>query len=150
MTTTDLVKTPGVVRHGEVSIKINPAGNLGAEIVGFDFDALATDQVEAVRAAWLKHGVIRFRGYQISDEQQVAFTSQFGEFVKHPVQMKGEEGAHSQYEEILIIGNAKRDGKMVGTYPGHSLTQMDMARPNSSGGRIWVWKSMIIALRFLA
>ena len=88
---------------------------LGADISGFDFAVLAAGQVEAVRAAWLQHGVVRFRGFDISDEQHVRFTATLGEFVLHPRQLKGEEGAHDKYEEILIIGNAKRDGKVLGT-----------------------------------
>lgn len=93
-----------------------PTGQgFAADIVGFDFEKQSPEQVAAVRAAWLRHGVVRFRGYQISDEQHMRFTSTLGEFVKHPRQLKGEEGAHDKYEEILIIGNGKRDGKVVGT-----------------------------------
>ena len=87
----------------------------GADIIGFDFHTLDEHQVAAVRSAWLEHGVVRFRGYQISDEQQMRFTSMLGEFVKHPRQLKGEEGAHPTHEEILVISNAKIAGKVIGT-----------------------------------
>ena len=100
---------------GGGSIEILPSNaGFGVDIMGFDFDALDDRQVAAVRAAWLDHAVVRFRGYQISDEQQLRFTSKLGEFVKHPQQMKGAQGAHPRYEEMFVIGNAKVAGKDTG------------------------------------
>lgn len=62
---------------------------IGADIVGFDFDNIDEAQVAQLRSIWLQHGVVRFRGYQISDEQHMLLTSMLGEFVKHPRQLKG-------------------------------------------------------------
>ena len=99
-----------------VSIEVVPApSGFGADIVGFDFDRCEPDQVAEVRAAWLDHGIVRFRGYRFTDQQHLRFTSMLGDFVKHPRQMKGEEGAHPDHEEILVIGNAKVNGKIAGT-----------------------------------
>jgi taurine dioxygenase len=98
------------------SLEIVPAsGGFGADIFGFHFDALCDEQIAELRAAWLQYGVVRFRGYQFTDEQHVRLTGTLGEFVKHPRQMKGEEGAHPAFEEILVIGNAEIDGKVAGT-----------------------------------
>ena len=90
-------------------------GGFGADVRGFDFDDMNKAQVEEFRAAWLAHGVIRFRGYSITDEQQIRLTGLLGDHVKHPRQIKGEEGAHKDHEEILVIGNEKVDGKVAGT-----------------------------------
>lgn len=110
-------------RQAETSLEIVPSNTgFGVDILGFDFERLDARQVEELRAAWLDHGVVRFRGYQISDEQHVRLTGKLGEFVKHPRQMKGEEGAHKASEEILVIGNAKVDGKVAGTM-GNSEAQ---------------------------
>jgi taurine dioxygenase len=101
---------------GSSGITVKPIeAGLGADILGLDFAAVTPDQAKAVRAAWLEHGVLRFRGYDFSDEQHLDFTRLFGDFVKHPQQMKGAEGAHPVYEEILVISNAKVDGKLAGT-----------------------------------
>lgn len=98
------------------AIVVQPSSNgLGADILGFDFETLPPAQVAALRAAWLQHGVVRFRGYEITDEQQIAFTYALGDIVKHPRQFAGQEGAHDRYEEILVIGNAMRDGRVAGT-----------------------------------
>ncbi|WP_200933138.1 MULTISPECIES: TauD/TfdA dioxygenase family protein [unclassified Sphingomonas] len=141
---------------------------LGADIVGFDFDALLPEQVAAVRAAWIRHGVVRFRGTQITDEQHMRFTALLGEFVKHPRQLKGEEGAHDRYEEILIIGNGKRDGKVVGTManneaqwhtdtyiydrPPAAALLRAMQLPSSGGDTYWadmyaVYQALPVAVR---
>lgn len=109
--------------RASTSLEIVPSSTgFGADILGFDFDAFDEAQVEELRSAWLDHGVVRFRGYKISDEQQVRLTGMLGEYVKHPRQIRGEEGAHHAYEEILVIGNAKVDGKAAGTM-GNSEAQ---------------------------
>mgnify|MGYP000504105360 CR=1 FL=1 len=95
---------------------------IGADIVGFDFDNIDEAQVAQLRSIWLQHGVVRFRGYQISDEQHMLLTSMLGEFVKHPRQLKGEEGAHPRHEEILVIGNEEVDGKVAGTMGNSEAT----------------------------
>lgn len=102
--------------YAAAGLKVVPSGAvLGADIEGFDFTALDPAQVAAFRTAWLQHGVVRFRHCGITDEQQLKFTAELGEFVKHPRQLRGEEGAHELYEEILVIGNGRRDGKIFGT-----------------------------------
>lgn len=88
---------------------------IGADVVGVDFENLSDLQLAEVRQAWLDHSVVRFRGTKVSDEAQVAFTGRLGEFVKHPRQLKGEEGAHPKYEEILVIANGDETGMPAGT-----------------------------------
>jgi len=88
---------------------------LGADIEGFDFEVLAPARIAALRAAWLAHGVVRFRGCHITDEQHIRLTAALGEFANHPRQLRGEEGTHDRYEEILVVGNAGRDGEIAGT-----------------------------------
>lgn len=105
------------------ALEIVPSqSEFGADILGFDFETLDAARVADVRTAWLEHGVVRFRGYAISDEQQVRVTGLLGDYVKHPRQLKGEEGAHGAHEEILVIGNAKVGGKVAGTM-GNSEAQ---------------------------
>ena len=105
------------------SLHVVPFDNgFGADIYGFDFDAMEPVQVEELRTVWLDHGVVRFRGYTITDQQQIRLTGLLGDYVKHPRQIKGEEGAHPDHEEILVIGNAKVDGKVAGTM-GNSEAQ---------------------------
>lgn len=94
---------------------VSSEASIGADIVGFDFANAGADQLADVRKAWLDHSVIRFRGSKVSDADQVDFTGALGEFVKHPRQLRGEEGAHPEFEEILVIANADEAGKPGGT-----------------------------------
>lgn len=65
------------------------AGALGAEIHGVDLARpLAPDAVAAIRAAWLEHLVIFFRGQKLTPQQQLAFARAFGEPMEYP-QLKG-------------------------------------------------------------
>ena len=58
--------------------KIHP--NIGAEVSGIDLGATLPDDVFAhIRDAFHEHSVLVFRGQDISDEQQVAFSARFGE-----------------------------------------------------------------------
>jgi taurine dioxygenase len=92
-------------------VTVNPIqASCGADIVGFDFSTLPDDHVNIVHAAWLKYGVLRFRGYDVSDEEHVKFTKLFGDWV--PV--KAKESMHKDHEEITVISNAKVDGKSIG------------------------------------
>lgn len=93
---------------------------VGADIEGFDFTDYDADDIAAVRAAWLQHGVIRFRDTRITDQAQVAFSRHFGDFVIHPKQYQ--EGGHPTVPEILVISNATKDGKPIGALGNSEAT----------------------------
>ncbi len=68
------------------------AGALGAEIAGIDLaEELDSDSIAAIRAAWLDHLVIFFRGQTLSPERFLGFARRFGEVVEYPF-IKGIEG----------------------------------------------------------
>jgi taurine dioxygenase len=68
------------------------AGALGAEIAGVDLSVeLDSNAMAAIRAAWLKHLVIFFRGQPLSPECFLAFARRFGEVIEYPF-IKGIEG----------------------------------------------------------
>lgn len=99
------------------AIGVKPfADGFGADIEGFDFQALEAGQLHDLKTAWLTHGVVRFRGSKVTDEQQIAFTAALGGgFGFHPAQAMGADGAHDRHKEILVIGNAIKDGRPAGT-----------------------------------
>lgn len=72
------------------AIEVRPvAGALGAEIHGVDLaQPLSAGTVAAIRAAWLEHLVIFFRGQALTPPQQLAFARAFGEPMEYP-QLKG-------------------------------------------------------------
>ena len=91
-----------------------------ADILGFDFLNYSKDDVAAVKAIWLEHGVIRFKRAAIDDEQHIAFASHFGEFVIHGKQKQS--GAHGHHPQILSISNILADGKPVGALGNDEAT----------------------------
>lgn len=74
-------------------ITVTPvAGAVGAEISGVDLRRLDDAVVAEVRAAWLEHGVVFFRGQDLDAEQFLAFARSVGELARYPF-VPGIEGS---------------------------------------------------------
>ena len=94
--------------------QVRPSGGaLGADVFGFPFKDFTAAEFATMRASWARHQVLRFRGIEISDEDQIRFSRQLGEFVIHPRQLQ--EGSHAGHREILVVSNLKNaDGTPAG------------------------------------
>ena len=67
---------------------------LGAEIRCGDLRVLDNDGIAAIRAAWLEHLVVVFRGQTLSDAELIAFVRRFGEQTEEcPRRRVGERAA---------------------------------------------------------
>ena len=96
----------------------------GAEIRGVDIrEPLSTADRASIRAAWLANLVLRFRGQPMTDEQHLAFASQFGELEFNPAALIAKQyGVETQTAgrkretppEISVISNIIEDGKAIG------------------------------------
>jgi alpha-ketoglutarate-dependent taurine dioxygenase len=77
---------------------------IGAEVRGIDLSQpLASDIVDALRAAWLEHLVLFFVDQELTPEQQLAFAAQFGEVTAaHPI-----EPALEDHPQVLPIDSVK-------------------------------------------
>src|SRR3954453_20150099 len=75
------------------TLDIRPlSGALGAEILGVDLaDNLSDATVAAIRAAWLEHCVVFFRGQSLTPEQFLHTAGRFGEPIDYPF-VKGLDG----------------------------------------------------------
>lgn len=70
---------------------------IGAEIGGVDLSQPLTPELrDEIRALLVKHKVIFFRDQHITREQQLAFTTQFGPPVIHPLQLLREKQRASE------------------------------------------------------
>ncbi|MFY9347655.1 MAG: TauD/TfdA family dioxygenase [Orrella sp.] len=69
-----------------LSLDVKPiAGAIGAEIHGVDLTApLSDEDVQAIRAVWLEHGVVFFRNQPLEPSAFQAFAERFGDVVEYP------------------------------------------------------------------
>jgi taurine dioxygenase len=80
---------------------------IGAEILGIDLsEDLPQSSIDALHAALLEHLVLFFRKQPISDEQQIAFTSRFGELMLHPFGPR-----HPDHPEIIVLDQVAPKGE---------------------------------------
>jgi taurine dioxygenase len=96
-----------------MSIEVIPTGAaLGAEIRGVDLARPIDDATFArIERAYNEHGVIFFRGQQITPQQQVAFTRRFGEI---EFNIFGERWSVQGNPEIVVVSNVTEDGRPIG------------------------------------
>ena len=88
---------------------IRLANALGAELRGIDIrGALSGAEVEAIRTAWNEHHLIVFRGVDLTPDQHIAFSKQFGALDDHAAT------PHERldgYRELLEITNKPKDNQ---------------------------------------
>src|SRR5437763_13683693 len=114
-----------------MSIETIPTGAaLGAEICGVDLAAPLDDGTfAAIERAYNEYGVIFFRNQRITPQQQVAFTSRFGEI---EFNIFGERWSVPGSPEIVVVSNVTEDGKPIGIRRAGENWHSDMcyaARP---------------------
>jgi taurine dioxygenase len=78
-----------------------------AEVEGVDLsEALDDATVEQLRQAWWDNSILVLRDQHISDDQQIAFSRQFGELQGHTVK----DWLLPQHPEILVLSNRGHGG----------------------------------------
>ncbi len=89
-------------------ISIRPlTPTVGAEISGVDLrKPLSHGEVDAIEEALLAHGVVFFRGQDITPEQQLAFARQMG-----PVDIPPFAPRYGSDPELLVLDQAKPKGE---------------------------------------
>jgi taurine dioxygenase len=95
---------------------------LGAEVRCGDLRAATDGQIAAIRAAWLEHLVVLFRGQQFTDANLIEFARRFGEFqystpLPSPLANEGKAeqgGADERYPEVTVVSNVVEDGVALG------------------------------------
>lgn len=67
-------------------MKVTPSGQAcGAEVTGVDLSQpLSSDDIDAIRIAWLKHQVLSFPDQAMTDDDLERFTRYFGDFGTDP------------------------------------------------------------------
>ena len=94
---------------------------LGAEIRGLDLSRpIDAPTVAALRAAWLEHLVLVFRGQALDVEAQARFARYFGDTSE--TQAPDERSMkHNPDRRVLLITNIRENGRPVGFLPDGEL-----------------------------
>jgi taurine dioxygenase len=109
-------------------LKVKKLGDaLGAEIAGVDLSQpIAPQDFVRIRAAWLEHLVIRFRGQQLSDPQLLAFSAHFGELDPPGPNPLGRPFL-PDHPQMNVISNVKVGGVPIGGLgDGEAIWHADM------------------------
>jgi taurine dioxygenase len=113
---------------------------LGAEVTGVDLTRpLPPEQVAALQRALGEHGILLFRGADLTPEQHIAFSRHFGPLETHVV---GEFNL-ANHPEIFIVSNVKDEGKLKGAVYAGQYWHSDLSyMPKPSLGSLLLCKEM--------
>ncbi len=94
-----------------MTIEFKPLSfSLGAEVLGLKIkDSPSKEQIELVRAGFLKYGILLFREQDISREQHIGFSKLFGELDQHESLPRDR---HPDYPELLMVTNEPKPNGM--------------------------------------
>ncbi|HJS76031.1 MAG TPA: TauD/TfdA family dioxygenase [Burkholderiales bacterium] len=103
------------------------ADALGAEVRGFDLSQPIAPQLFAqIRAAWLEHMVLRFRGQKLTDLELLAFSRNFGELDPPGPNPLGRPFL-PDHPEMNVISNISEGGVPIGGLgDGEAIWHADM------------------------
>jgi taurine dioxygenase len=100
-------------------IPLSPS--IAAEVTGLDLSVpLEEGTVAALRDLWLEHLVLLFRRQWLSEQQQVRFARYFGEPII-PGSAKRFENQPDHDPAVMLIGNIRENGKIIGSLPNGEL-----------------------------
>ena len=93
----------------------------GVDIIGFDIKSPSADEIKIIEGAVHQHTVVRIRGQEFSDEDQLRFTRYFGE-VSVPTlkQTHGEDQAGTP-EFMTTVSNIVVDDEPIGQFGNEEL-----------------------------
>jgi len=103
----------------QTSLIIRPLGRyVGAEVFGFQGSDRSQEQIEQLRSAFLKHSVLVLRDVELSPEQHVEYSKNFGVTIVHPT-----ASSHKfvpGIPEVLIVTPEEKTGYFVEGERWHS------------------------------
>jgi taurine dioxygenase len=98
-------------------VKVIPMNSaLGADIIEFAINTMSDLDLAAIRAAWMKHLVLRARGQEFDDDTHLAFGRGFGDLKLSPRALLTGVAWYPDYTELSRVTNiVDKDGKKTGT-----------------------------------
>lgn len=122
------------------ALRVVPSGAaLGADVVGVRLDTELDDAtVEAIRAAWYEHQVLRFRDQRLSDTDLIAFGQRIGRLDRAPPRSASVKADTPESDYVLLISNVREGGVPIGELgDGEAAWHQDMTyKPDPPVGAI--------------
>lgn len=85
-----------------MSLHIKPLDTVGVEVEGFDIHQPLDEATRAgLVSLWNEHGLLLFRGQNITPEKQIAFSRSFGPLEVHPLKTT----IHTEHPELFTLEN---------------------------------------------
>ena len=102
-----------------MALTVTPLANVGVEVSGFDItQPIGPDLAAELVALWDEHGILLFRGQEVTPESQIAFSRVFGELESHPLS----ETVDKDYPELFtLVNEPEKEAYMTATYKGKQL-----------------------------
>lgn len=83
-------------------LRVKPLQHIGAEVIGLELEnGVSDDQAKQLQALWLEHGLLLFRGQDLSPERQIEFSRIFGPLEMHPLKVK----TSAEHPELFVLEN---------------------------------------------
>ena len=109
-------------------VEVVPTGAVGAEVRGVDLAAVAEAQIHAIKKAWYRHDVLVFRDQEMTDDDLLAFSRNFGTLDPPPNQGAGRKSPPG-YPDIYVVSNVlDQKGEPIGALgDGDAAWHTDMS-----------------------
>jgi taurine dioxygenase len=91
---------------------------LGARITEIDLgQPLTKDDYAVIHRAWLDHQMLVFPGQKLSEEDQIRFTTHWGEMPVRNRYAGRREADRRSHESIMLVSNIRENGEPIGSLP---------------------------------
>lgn len=119
-----------------MTLETIPLENVGVEVRGFDIrEPVGPELRDELVGLWNEHGILLFRGQEVTPETQIAFSRIFGELESHPIKATTSE----EYPELfMLVNDPQKEQFVTASYGGELIAgrldwHMDLhytGRPN--------------------
>lgn len=102
-----------------MTLQIKPLANVGVEVAGFDIDReLDRATRDELTSLWNEHGILLFRGQDVTPEKQIAFSRHFGPLEMHPLKAT----TSAEHPELFTLEtDAEKDEANLAYYDGQAI-----------------------------
>ena len=117
-----------MIADTQTEFEVVKTGTVGAEIRGIDFSRIDAHDIALIKSAWHQHDVLLFRKQQLTDDDLLAFSRNFGALDSPPNQGAGRKSPEG-YPEVYVVSNVLDDkGEPIGALgDGEAVWHTDMS-----------------------